>query len=102
MVQLLLVIISKVFDCIFCDGGYYIVWDFFIMIIECYFDVMCVVWVDVVELGFWFLCNEGFKGVCVYIIDYFICSFVIFEGLVLVVMFNGVDFLGEMGLEVVL
>lgn len=30
----------KLFDCIFCDGGYYNVWDFFFEIIIDYFIVM--------------------------------------------------------------
>lgn len=54
------------------------------------------------EVGFWFLKNEGFKGVCVYFIDDFLCSLMIFEGLVVGVMVNVFELVGDVFLEEVL
>lgn len=62
MVQPLSAITSKVLDCTLRDGGYYTAWDFPTTIIERYLDAMRAARVDVVELGFRFLRNEGFKG----------------------------------------
>lgn len=102
MVQPLSAITSKVLDCTLRDGGYYTAWDFPTTIIERYLDAMRAARVDVVELGFRFLRNEGFKGACAYTTDHFIRSLAIPEGLALAVMLNGADLLGEMGLEAAL
>ncbi|HIE5665275.1 TPA: aldolase catalytic domain-containing protein [Pseudomonas aeruginosa] len=102
MVRPLSAITSKVLDCTLRDGGYYTAWDFPTTIIERYLDAMRAARVDVVELGFRFLRNEGFKGACAYTTDHFIRSLAIPEGLALAVMLNGADLLGEMGLEAAL
>ena len=58
--------------------------------------------VDVVELGFRLLRNEGFKGACAYTTDHSIRSLAIPEGLALAVMPQRRRPLGEMGLEAAL
>lgn len=86
-------------DCTFRDGGYYNAWDFPPEVIETYLDAMKAAQVDIVELGFRFIENRGFKGPCAYTTDDFLRSLRIPEGLTVGVMVNGSDVLGEIGLE---
>ena len=86
-------------DCTFRDGGYYNAWDFPRDVIHNYLTAMKAAEVDVVELGFRFLNNSGFKGACAYTTDDFLRSLDIPEGLTVAVMVNGSDLLTDLGLE---
>ena len=59
-------------DCTLRDGGYYNKWDFPIDIINKYLRAMSKAGVDIVELGFRFTKNDGFKGPCAYTTDDFL------------------------------
>ena len=86
-------------DCTFRDGGYYNAWDFSADVIDRYLIAMKAAEVDVVELGFRFLANDGFKGPCAYTTDGFLRSLNIPDGLSIAVMLNGSDLLTDFGLE---
>jgi len=49
-------------DCTLRDGGYYNAWDFPADLVTDYLVAMQAAGVDIVELGFRFLKNEGFEG----------------------------------------
>ncbi len=85
-------------DCTLRDGGYYNAWDFNPELIQSYLLAMEAAQVDVVELGFRFLANEGFKGPCAYTKDDFLRSLNIPESLQVSVMVNGSDLLTDLGL----
>ncbi|MEI2418919.1 aldolase, partial [Arthrospira platensis SPKY2] len=55
--------------------------------------------VDIVELGFRSLKNQGFKGACAYTTDDFLRSLPLPERLTIGVMVNGAELLGDMPLE---
>ncbi len=84
-------------DCTLRDGGYYNAWDFPPALIEAYLVAMKAAQVDVVELGFRFLKNEGFKGPCAFTTDDFLRSLAIPEGLSIAVMMNGADLCTDQG-----
>lgn len=84
-------------DCTFRDGGYYNAWDFSPALIETYLTAMKAAQVDVVELGFRFLQNRGFKGPCAYTTDTFLETLAIPPGLTVGVMMNGADLCSEIG-----
>jgi 4-hydroxy 2-oxovalerate aldolase len=84
-------------DCTLRDGGYYNHWDFSPALIEEYLIAMKAAHIDVVELGFRFLKNEGFKGACAYTTDAFLSSLAIPAGLVVSVMMNGADLCTSIG-----
>ena len=86
-------------DCTFRDGGYYNHWDFSSDLINQYLVSMKAAKVDIVELGFRFLKNSGFKGACAYTTDEFIESLDIPAGLTIGVMVNGADLVTEIGVE---
>ncbi|MFC7705392.1 aldolase catalytic domain-containing protein, partial [Plastorhodobacter daqingensis] len=86
-------------DCTFRDGGYYNAWDFSPELINSYLVAMKAAQVDIVELGFRFIANSGFKGPCAYTTDDFIRSLTIPEGLTVAVMLNGGDLLTDLGFE---
>lgn len=88
----------KILDCTFRDGGYYNDWDFSTPLINSYLEAMKAAQVDIVELGFRFLKNSGFKGPCAFATDDFIRSLTIPEGLEVGVMLNGGDLLTDLGL----
>lgn len=75
-----------VLDCTLRDGGYYNAWDFSPSLIEEYLVAVRAAQVDVVEIGFRFLQNRGFKGPCAYSTDDFLRSLAIPEGLTIAVM----------------
>lgn len=89
----------KVLDCTFRDGGYYNDWDFPLNVVNDYLKAMKAAQVDVVELGFRFLSNKGFKGATAYTSDSFLRSLSIPDGLTVGVMANGSDLLTDLGLE---
>lgn len=84
-------------DCTLRDGGYYNAWDFSTALIEEYLVAMKAAQVDVVELGFRFLKNEGFKGACAYATDEFLDSLAIPSGVMVAVMMNGADLCTDAG-----
>lgn len=86
-------------DCTFRDGGYYNAWNFGPDLIAEYLTAAKAAQVDVVELGFRFLKNQGFKGPCAYTTDDFLRGLTIPEGLTVAVMANGADLCTEMGRE---
>ena len=88
-----------ILDCTLRDGGYYNAWDFPEELINLYLEAIKAAEVDIVELGFRFLKNSGFKGACAFTTDAFIRSLRIPEGLQIAVMVNGADLLSGAGLE---
>jgi 4-hydroxy 2-oxovalerate aldolase len=85
-------------DCTLRDGGYYNAWDFSPDLIEKYLVAMQASGVDVVELGFRTLKNEGFQGPCAFTTDDFIRSLQIPQGLTIGVMVNGSELVGGVSL----
>ncbi len=86
-------------DCTLRDGGYYNDWDFAPALVEAYLRAMKAAQVDVVELGFRFLANTGFKGPNAFATDDYLRNLDIPEGLQVAVMVNGSDMLTDLGLE---
>lgn len=80
-----------ILDCTLRDGGYHTAWDFSPELIEKYLEAMKASQVDIVELGFRFLANKGFKGACAYTTDEFLRGVKIPEGMTVGVMINGAD-----------
>ena len=90
------------FDCTLRDGGYYNNWDFSIDLIKDYIQALYLAKIDFIELGFRFLKNTNFKGVCAFTTDEFISSLNVPKGIGISVMVNGSDLCGEEKLETVL
>ena len=86
-------------DCTLRDGGYYNSWDFPIELIQQYLGAIQAAGVDVVELGFRTLKNQGFQGPCAFTTDEFIRSLTIPTGLTVGVMVNGKELVGEVPRE---
>ncbi|MDG1157464.1 MAG: aldolase catalytic domain-containing protein [Litorivicinaceae bacterium] len=84
-------------DCTLRDGGYYNNWDFSRELIDKYLAAMAGAKVDVVELGFRFLRNDGFQGPCAFTTDDFLRSLDIPSDLSVAVMVNGADLYTDMG-----
>ncbi|UTA78633.1 aldolase catalytic domain-containing protein [Halomonas sp. XH26] len=82
-------------DCTLRDGGYYNAWDFSPELINQYLDAMQAARVDVVELGLRSLKNQSFQGPCAFTTDEFIRSLTIPTGLIVGVMVNGSELVGE-------
>lgn len=89
----------KLLDCTLRDGGYYNAWDFSAELISDYLLAMKAAQIDVVELGFRFLGNDGFKGPCAYTTDTFLRGFAIPEGMLAGVMVNGADLCTSLGCQ---
>lgn len=89
---------TQILDCTLRDGGYYNDWIFAPDLVQDYLQAMKAAQVDIVELGFRFLKNNGFKGACAYTSDDFLKSLDIPEGLTVAVMVNGGDLLTDLGL----
>lgn len=87
----------ELLDCTLRDGGYYNAWDFPLELIEAYLVAMKAAQVDVVQLGFRFLKNQGFKGPCAFTTDDFLRSLSIPEGITIGVMMNGSDLCTDQG-----
>ena len=88
-------------DCTFRDGGYYNRWDFSPQLMNRYFAAMRAANVDVVEVGFRFFTNAGFKGACAYSTDEFLRSLDIPADLTIGVMVNGAELCSDVGWQVV-
>ncbi len=86
-------------DCTLRDGGYYNSWDFSLETITDYLVAMQAAAIDIVELGFRYLKNEGFKGACAYTTDDFLRSLPIPEELTISVMVNASELLAAASLE---
>lgn len=86
-------------DCTLRDGGYYNSWDFSLDLIQSYLDAMQAVGVNIVELGFRTLKNQGFQGACAFTTDEFIKSLKIPTGLAVGVMVNGSELVGGLPQE---
>ncbi len=89
-------------DCTLRDGGYYNAWDFPADLVSDYLNAMQTAGVDVVELGFRFLKNEGFKGAHAFTTDAYLRALSIPDGLAIGVMVNGADLCTDLGLEAAL
>jgi len=87
-----------ILDCTLRDGGYYNAWDFSPDLVNAYLTAMKAAQVDIVEMGFRFLQNSGFKGACAYTSDDFLRSLDIPKNLTVAVMVNGSDLLTDLGL----
>ena len=84
---------GKVLDCTLRDGGYYNNWDFELPAVEAYLNAMAFAGVDIVELGFRFRDNTGFKGPFAFTTDHFLGQLSIPESLEIGVMINAADLL---------
>ena len=89
-------------DCTFRDGGYYNAWDFTADLFEQYLEAMQAAGVNVVELGFRTLKNQGFQGPCAFTTDDFVRSLSIPSALTVSVMVNGNELVGDVSLYEVL
>ena len=92
----------KFVDCTLRDGGYYNAWDFSTELVQQYLDAMQVAGIDVVELGFRTLKNQGFQGPCAFTSDDFIHSLRVPAGLTVGVMVNGSEVVGDVPQQVAL
>jgi 4-hydroxy 2-oxovalerate aldolase len=84
-------------DCTLRDGGYYNNWDFPVSLINNYLIAMNSAKVNIVEIGFRFLKNDGFKGPCAFSSDDFIRSLKVPKDLTLGVMINASDLYTDIG-----
>ena len=82
-------------DCNLRDGGYYNDWDFPIDVINYYLQAMKSAGVNVAEIGFRSLQNEGFKGACAFSTEHFINSLIIPNDITLAVMVNGIELIKD-------
>ncbi|MEP4053460.1 MAG: aldolase catalytic domain-containing protein [Litorimonas sp.] len=82
-----------VLDCTLRDGGYYNSWDFPKNVVNQYLKAMKAAGVDVVEVGFRFIDNFGFKGASAFTTDDYMRSLEIPDGIRIAVMVNGGDLL---------
>lgn len=80
-------------DCTLRDGGYYNNWDFSVELINSYLSAVSAAGVNVVEIGFRSLKNDGFKGACAYSTDEFLETLKIPSDLKISVMVNAGEFL---------
>ncbi|WP_404417442.1 aldolase catalytic domain-containing protein [Marinospirillum sp.] len=86
-------------DCTLRDGGYYNAWDFSSELINDYLEAMHAAGIQVVELGFRSLENQGFKGACAFTRDDFIHQLNLPHDLQLAVMVNGKELATESSQE---
>lgn len=80
-----------ILDCTLRDGGYYNSWDFDQDLINEYLFACNAAQIDIVEIGFRFAANDGFKGAAAYSTDEYINQLKVPVGLKLAVMVNGSD-----------
>lgn len=85
----------KLLDCTIRDGGYYNSWDFPRELVDEYLAAMVGAGVDVVELGFRSLKNEGFLGPYAYTTDDHLANLAVPKELTLGVMVNGGELVGD-------
>tara|TARA_B100000787_G_C16195595_1_gene300586 strand:+ start:772 stop:2379 length:1608 start_codon:yes stop_codon:yes gene_type:complete len=75
-------------DCTLRDGGYYNQWNFSKELVSAYFEVMDEINIDIVEVGFRSIKNNGFKGPYAYSQDEFLDTLTIPKSIKLGVMIN--------------
>lgn len=85
----------KFIDCTLRDGGYYNAWNFSKSLIQKYLDAMQSAGIDIVELGFRTLINQGFQGPCAFTTDAFLESLNIPNKLTVGVMVNAKELVSE-------
>jgi len=86
-----------ILDCTFRDGGYHNAWNFGRDLITEYILAMKAAQIDVVEMGFRFLANNGFKGACAYTSDDFLRSLPLPDDMTIAVMVNAADLCTDLG-----
>ncbi|MGM0433328.1 MAG: aldolase catalytic domain-containing protein [Pseudomonadota bacterium] len=82
-------------DCSVRDGGYYNSWDFSRSLVDDYLEAMTNAGVNVVELGFRSLKNEGFLGPYAYTTDAHLESLAVPDSLTVGVMVNAGELVGD-------
>lgn len=82
-------------DCTLRDGGYYNAWDFPPHLIHQYLEAIQAGGVNVVELGFRTIKNQGFQGPCAFTTDAFIRSLSMPATLTVGVMVNASELVGD-------
>ena len=85
----------NVLDCTLRDGGYYNDWSFPSNVVDDYLTAMAAANVDIVELGLRSLKNESFKGASAFTTDDYLNSLEIPESLLVAVMVNASELVGE-------
>ena len=88
-------VIMNVLDCTLRDGGYYNDWSFPSNVVDDYLTAMAAANVDIVELGLRSLKNESFKGASAFTTDDYLNSLEIPESLLVAVMVNASELVGE-------
>lgn len=86
-----------IIDCTLRDGGYYNSWDFPIDIVNDYLVAMREADINLIEIGFRFLTNNGFKGAFAFSTDNYLKTLKIPKNISLGVMVNGSDLCTEIG-----
>ena len=86
-----------IIDCTLRDGGYYNSWDFPIDMVNDYLVSMKEADINLVEIGFRFLTNDGFKGAFAFSTDNYLKTLKIPKNIFLGVMVNGSDLYTEIG-----
>ena len=89
----------ELLDCTLRDGGYYNAWDFPRELVDDYLSAMVGAGVDVVELGFRSLKNEGFRGPYAFTTDHHLDRLAISEALTLGVMVNAAELVNGRDLQ---
>jgi len=87
----------QVLDCTLRDGGYYGRWDFDELTVHKYLAAISKSKVDVVEIGFRFLSQEGFLGPFAYSTDEYLNSLQISSNISLAVMINAKELIDYKG-----
>ncbi len=82
-------------DCTLRDGGYYTNWDFSDSFINEYLEVLSHSSVDICEIGFRTLKNEGFKGALAFCSDIFLDSLTIPNNIKICVMINASELINK-------
>lgn len=85
----------KVLDCTLRDGGYYNNWDFPPELVRAYLHSVGEAGIDLVEIGFRYLPQDGFLGAYAYCTDSFLETLPVPEGVRLGVMVNAADILSH-------
>jgi 4-hydroxy 2-oxovalerate aldolase len=86
---------NVILDCTLRDGGYYNNWDFPMNLVQDYLIAMEDSKIDIVEIGFRSLLNNGFKGPYAYSTDGFLNNIAIPEKLKICVMVNGTELIKD-------
>ena len=81
----------KILDCTIRDGGYYTDWDFDLGLVQRYLLALDAANIDMVEMGFRFLSDNGFKGPFAFTTDRFLETLEIPKSLEVAVMVNVSD-----------